>query len=234
MCPVAQLTMMGWCRRYPKLRPKRATRHHMVCASGVILATAMQKKTSSEYREDTRTQHRTPPTEAPPTDPLRVSSFFFGMDDQPVTATGAATAESPAQKQARLRRERRAAKLADGENRLQAITALQGGTHRDVKKDLPGMSAFLSVAICPLKWTCKLTATQSSPPPHRRYLPQRSQGLPHPILKMLISVNIITCLPSSHVFHRPSPLMQTRLRSSVRGRVRHPMARTPCSKCCNN
>ncbi|KAK7189107.1 hypothetical protein DPSP01_010310 [Paraphaeosphaeria sporulosa] len=53
------------------------------------------------------------------------------------TATGAVPAESPAQKQARLRRERRAAKLQDGENRLQAITALQGGTHRDVKKDLP-------------------------------------------------------------------------------------------------
>ncbi|KAF1978236.1 hypothetical protein BU23DRAFT_451157 [Bimuria novae-zelandiae CBS 107.79] len=59
------------------------------------------------------------------------------MADASAAATGAALAESPAQKQARLRRERRAAKLADGENRLQAITALQGGTHRDIKKDLP-------------------------------------------------------------------------------------------------
>jgi hypothetical protein len=62
------------------------------------------------------------------------------MADTSAATTGAVPGESPAQKQARLRRERRAAKLQDGENRLQAITALQGGpTHRDVKKDLPGM-----------------------------------------------------------------------------------------------
>lgn len=60
------------------------------------------------------------------------------MADPSASASGASPAESPAQKQARLRRERRAAKLADGESRLQAITALQGGTHRDVKKDMPG------------------------------------------------------------------------------------------------
>ncbi|KAL5398788.1 hypothetical protein PMIN06_008419 [Paraphaeosphaeria minitans] len=59
------------------------------------------------------------------------------MANTSAVATGAVSGESPAQKQARLRRERRAAKLQDGENRLQAITALQGGTHRDVKKDLP-------------------------------------------------------------------------------------------------
>lgn len=62
------------------------------------------------------------------------------MADTSAAASSAVSGESPAQKQARLRRERRAAKLQDGENRLQAITALQGGTHRDVKKDLPGLS----------------------------------------------------------------------------------------------
>lgn len=59
------------------------------------------------------------------------------MADSPASTTGGAAGESPAQQQARLRRERRAAKLQAGESRLQAITALQGGTHRDVKKDLP-------------------------------------------------------------------------------------------------
>ncbi|PVI05933.1 hypothetical protein DM02DRAFT_639019 [Periconia macrospinosa] len=41
--------------------------------------------------------------------------------------------ESPAQERARLRREKRA---GGGANRLQAISALQGGTHRDVKDDV--------------------------------------------------------------------------------------------------
>lgn len=61
------------------------------------------------------------------------------MADSSAAATGAVPGESSAQKQARLRRERRAAKLQDGEARLQAITSLQGSTHRDVTKDLPGM-----------------------------------------------------------------------------------------------
>jgi GET complex subunit GET2 len=47
--------------------------------------------------------------------------------------------DSSAQDKARLRRERRAAKIAaGGANRLKAITQLQGGTHRDVEKDVPG------------------------------------------------------------------------------------------------
>jgi hypothetical protein len=48
-------------------------------------------------------------------------------------------AESPAQEKARLRRERRAAKIAaGGADRLQAISSLQGGSHRDFEKDVPG------------------------------------------------------------------------------------------------
>ncbi|KAF1962951.1 hypothetical protein CC80DRAFT_499254 [Byssothecium circinans] len=42
--------------------------------------------------------------------------------------------ETPAQAKARLRREKRAAGNVD---RLQAITKLQGGTHRDVSQDVP-------------------------------------------------------------------------------------------------
>jgi hypothetical protein len=90
------------------------------------------------------TAHRTPHIElhhallAQASAPTPVCAFCLPtMADLSASATGAATAESPAQKQARLRRERRAAKLADGESRLQAITALQGGTHRDLKRDLP-------------------------------------------------------------------------------------------------
>ncbi|KAF2016972.1 hypothetical protein BU24DRAFT_332506, partial [Aaosphaeria arxii CBS 175.79] len=46
--------------------------------------------------------------------------------------------ESPAQEKARLRRERRNAKLqTGGAARLQAITSVQGGSHRDVEKDVP-------------------------------------------------------------------------------------------------
>jgi hypothetical protein len=60
------------------------------------------------------------------------------MADSP-SATGSSPAESPAQAQARLRRERRAAKIqGGGASRLQAISSLQGGTHRDVEKDVPG------------------------------------------------------------------------------------------------
>ncbi|KAF2651951.1 hypothetical protein K491DRAFT_706715 [Lophiostoma macrostomum CBS 122681] len=59
------------------------------------------------------------------------------MADSPAT-TGASPVESPAQEKARLRRERRAAKIQDGgASRLHAITALQGGTHRDIEKDVP-------------------------------------------------------------------------------------------------
>jgi hypothetical protein len=54
--------------------------------------------------------------------------------------------ESPAQEKARLRRERRAAKIAaGGADRLQAISSLQGGSHRDLEKDLPGTQAFVLV-----------------------------------------------------------------------------------------
>ncbi|KAF2800498.1 hypothetical protein K505DRAFT_412907 [Melanomma pulvis-pyrius CBS 109.77] len=60
------------------------------------------------------------------------------MADSSASVTGAAPAESPAQQQARLRRERRAAKIqAGGADRLKAISSLQGGTHRDVEKDVP-------------------------------------------------------------------------------------------------
>ncbi|KAF2185179.1 hypothetical protein K469DRAFT_163892 [Zopfia rhizophila CBS 207.26] len=53
------------------------------------------------------------------------------MADSPASAS---KAESPAQEKARLRRERRAAKIqGSGTSRLQAITSLQGGSHRDVE-----------------------------------------------------------------------------------------------------
>ncbi|KAF2749003.1 hypothetical protein M011DRAFT_524965 [Sporormia fimetaria CBS 119925] len=53
-------------------------------------------------------------------------------------STSADATESPAQQKARLRRERMAAKLqSGGASRLQAISALQGGTYRDVDKDVP-------------------------------------------------------------------------------------------------
>jgi hypothetical protein len=45
--------------------------------------------------------------------------------------------ETAAQEKARLRREKRA---GGGVNRLQAITSLQGGTHRDIEKDVPSNS----------------------------------------------------------------------------------------------
>lgn len=49
-----------------------------------------------------------------------------------------ADSESPAQEKARLRRERRAAKIqAGGASRLEAISSLQGGSHRDVSRDIP-------------------------------------------------------------------------------------------------
>lgn len=59
-------------------------------------------------------------------------------DDQPQSSSPAG--ESPAQEKARLRRERRAAKIqAGGATRLQAIASLQGGTSlRNVEKDVPG------------------------------------------------------------------------------------------------
>lgn len=61
------------------------------------------------------------------------------MADSPSPASPPA-GESSAQEKARLRRERRAAKIqAGGASRLQAITSLQGGSHRDVEKDVPGM-----------------------------------------------------------------------------------------------
>ncbi|KAF2730509.1 hypothetical protein EJ04DRAFT_444939 [Polyplosphaeria fusca] len=48
------------------------------------------------------------------------------------------SADASAQEKARMRRERRAAKLAaGGASRLKAITELQGGTHRDIEKDVP-------------------------------------------------------------------------------------------------
>ncbi|KAF2711983.1 hypothetical protein K504DRAFT_464087 [Pleomassaria siparia CBS 279.74] len=60
------------------------------------------------------------------------------MADSPPSSSGSAPAESSAQQQARLRRERRAAKIAaGGASRLQAISSLQGGTYRDVEKDVP-------------------------------------------------------------------------------------------------
>ena len=63
------------------------------------------------------------------------------MADSPVSTTGSSPTESPAQLQARLRRERRAAKItAGGASRLQAISSLQGGSHRDVSKDVPGVT----------------------------------------------------------------------------------------------
>lgn len=69
------------------------------------------------------------------------------MSDPSASASGSAPAESPAQEKARLRRERRAAKIADGESRLRAITALQGGSHRDVAKDVPGTTTVISLFV---------------------------------------------------------------------------------------
>jgi hypothetical protein len=57
------------------------------------------------------------------------------MADPSSATTGALPTESSAQKQARLRRERMAAK--GGASRLQQITALQGGSLRDVAQDAP-------------------------------------------------------------------------------------------------
>lgn len=66
-------------------------------------------------------------------------NLILAMADSSASVTGSAPAESPAQQQARLRRERRAAKIqAGGADRLKAISSLQGGTHRDVEKDVPG------------------------------------------------------------------------------------------------
>ncbi|KAF2130917.1 hypothetical protein P153DRAFT_336945 [Dothidotthia symphoricarpi CBS 119687] len=63
------------------------------------------------------------------------------MEDPTAPTTGEVPGESPAQKQSRLRRERRAAKLTTGgASRLQQITALQGGPPRDLselQKDVP-------------------------------------------------------------------------------------------------
>ena len=170
---------MAWCRRYPRLSRNGtgATQHRMAQASMVRAAGVIPATCEAPQANIVKTHTAPHPTNRSAPPDASQLSFFFDMADQPVTATGAAPAESPAQKQARLRRERRAAKLADGENRLQAITALQGGTHRDVKKDLPGMSFHFPPSLSgPLKRTCKLTAAQSSPPPHRRCQTQLSQG----------------------------------------------------------
>ncbi|KAF2107296.1 hypothetical protein BDV96DRAFT_589521 [Lophiotrema nucula] len=57
------------------------------------------------------------------------------MADAPASPGGG---DISAQEKARLRRERRQAKInAGGASRLQAITKLQIGTHRDVEKDVP-------------------------------------------------------------------------------------------------
>ena len=54
-------------------------------------------------------------------------------------STASPTVESSAQEKARLRRERRAAKIqAGGASRLQAISSVQGGSVRDFEKDVPG------------------------------------------------------------------------------------------------
>ena len=66
------------------------------------------------------------------------------MADSTASTTGMASTESPAQEKARLRRERRAAKIAaGGADRLQAISSLQGGSHRDFEKDVPGAFDYL-------------------------------------------------------------------------------------------
>lgn len=184
------------------------------------------------------TAHRTPHTAhraaprptSPGVCPTPACAFCLPtMADLSASATGAATAESPAQKQARLRRERRAAKLADGESRLQAITALQGGTHRDLKRDLPREYQPPTGGF-PDSTPLTLTAAQRSPPPPSRKHPL-SQALQLPIRTRLILVNIITNPKHSHVCPRPLHSMPAQLRSQVWGS--HRRTRTPCSKCCN-
>lgn len=70
------------------------------------------------------------------------------MADSSASATGSKASESLAQQQARLRRERRAAKIqAGGADRLKAISSLQGGTHRDVEKDVPGRATLPFVKL---------------------------------------------------------------------------------------
>lgn len=75
------------------------------------------------------------------------------MDESAAAATTPGPGESPAQKQARLRRERRAAKITTGgASRLQQITALQGGPPRDLselQKDVPGTS---EAGVAPAGW----------------------------------------------------------------------------------
>jgi hypothetical protein len=106
----------------------------------------------NKLRQNIASQPQPPPT-----------TQTLTMADSTASTTGAASAESPAQEKARLRRERRAAKIAaGGADRLQAISSLQGGSHRDFEKDVPGaLTAHVAVGYasasaqcCPM--TCPL------------------------------------------------------------------------------
>ncbi|KAF2866067.1 hypothetical protein BDV95DRAFT_611945 [Massariosphaeria phaeospora] len=105
------------------------------------------------------------------------------MSDAAAPPAGAPASESPAQAKARLRRERLAAKIqTGGASRLQAISSLQGGTLRDVQKDLP---ARVSPSPTPPQFTPATTGT-STPDPEdsdisqHHYAPSSQPRLPSP------------------------------------------------------
>ncbi|KAF2689755.1 hypothetical protein K458DRAFT_292124 [Lentithecium fluviatile CBS 122367] len=107
------------------------------------------------------------------------------MADSPASMSGAAPPESAAQEKARLRRERRAAKIAaGGADRLQAISSLQGGSHRDFSKDVPGIQARPSTSTSPKPRST--TSGKETPDPdevdisQHHYTPASQPRLPSP------------------------------------------------------
>ena len=164
---------------------------------GQYCRAALSRPRSCDYHH----RRRCPPH---PHRPQRPHPLIAAMPDSPALATAgpAPPVESAAQQQARLRRERRAAKLQAGESRLQSITALQGGTHRDVKKDLPGMFEF---PVCPacLKRVAKVGVQRS----HRPHRPEQRP----PTLLRSISPSTTTSRKPSLVCLRHSLSMGTPL-----------------------
>lgn len=136
------------------------------------------------------------------------ASQTLAMDDSASSATGSIAAESPAQEKARLRRERRAAKIAGGGvSRLQAISSLQGGSHRDIEKDVPGTqlhAKHAKHASCHSLLTATLQQNLHLAP--HPLLPPRERELP--ILRKSISQGIITHLLRNLVSRLPSPTME--------------------------
>ncbi|KAH7117044.1 hypothetical protein B0J11DRAFT_108087 [Dendryphion nanum] len=105
-------------------------------------------------------------------------------DSSPASATGGSPLESPAQEKARLRRERRAAKIqSGGASRLQAISSLQGGSHRDVSNDIPEVKPSPTASPYAAPPTSMGTAT---PDPEEidisqhHYMPASQPRLPSP------------------------------------------------------